>query len=218
MSLTAYVRTRGSYLEEPVTYDLGPVWVDKVLIDGYYSKTGFRPSVTAATWSGSMKVMLGDGQNGVGGTVGNIAAFIEDTGATSPTIAVPDEMSPSQTLRDRSYTMSYLTFYGAAAAGITAVRNVNALDVATGHGLYNGQLVTVTTTSALPSGLTADTLYYIVSRAATSVSLALTAGGSAITLSSAGTGVHKVVPFALAGEFARNLNPRWSNSPATLVS
>lgn len=221
MSLTAYVRIRGSYLEEPVSYALGPVWVDKTLIDGYYTKTGFRPSVTSATWSASLNVMMGDGQNngGMGITTGNVAAFLEDSSATSPVIAVPDEMTPSQALRDRSYTMSYLTFYGAAATGITVTgRSSNTLTLATGHGLYNGQLVTLTTTSALPSGLTTDTLYYIVSRAAGAVSFALTPGGSAVTISDAGTGTHKIVPFAEVGSFARNLNPRWSNGVGTLVS
>jgi hypothetical protein len=214
MSLTAYVRIRGSYIEEPVTYELGPVWVTKSLIDGFYTKTGFKPQ--AATQTGTPSdLMLGDGQASTGSS-GPFIRYSTPTGA--PTIATPDEMLPSQALRDRVYNMDYLTFYGPAAEGITGTGGTNLFTVATGHGLYNGQLVTLTTTSALPSGLTTSTLYYIVSRAATTVSFALTPGGSAITHSGAGTGTHKIVPFTVAGEFARNLNPRWSNGQGRLVA
>ena len=127
-------------------------------------------------------------------------------------------MNLTQALRDKEYTMSYLTFYGEAGTGITGVRSSNTFTVATGHGLYNGQLVTLTTTSALPSGVETDTLYYIVGRTTTSVSLALTAGGSVITLSTAGTGTHKIVPFTEVASYPRALNPRWSNTKATLLA
>jgi hypothetical protein len=215
MSLTAYVRIRGSYIEEPVTYDLGPVWVTKSLIDGFYTKTGFRPTPTGANFSGSMTVQIGDGS--IGSSAG--ALVLDHSGASSPDFAIPDEMLPSQALRDRIYNMDYLTFYGPAAEGKTVLtRSTNTLTLATGHGLYNGQLVTLTTTTTLPAGLTANTLYYIVARAAGAVSFALTPGGSAVTISDAGTGTHKIVPFTVAGEFARNLNPRWSNGQGRLVA
>lgn len=219
MPLTAYVRTRGSYLEEPVSYDLGPVWVDKTLIDGYYTKTGFRPQPTAMAEE-PIEVHIGEGVNSVGtGNSVRWAAGSFNPLTVRPTLVVPDEMTPSQALRDRSYTMSYLTFYGAAATGITVTgRSSNTLTLATGHGLFNGQLVTVSTTTTLPAGLTANTFYYIVARAAGAVSFALTPGGSAVTISDAGTGTHRIVPFTEVGSFARNLNPRWSNTPSALVS
>ena len=94
-------------------------------------------------------------------------------------------MLPSQAPRALTMTITHLVFYGEAATAIAATGGTNQFTVPTGHGLNNGQLVTLTTTNALPSGLTADTLYYIVSRAATTVSLALTPGGSAITHSGA---------------------------------
>ena len=215
MSLTAYVRIRGSYIEEPVTYDLGPVWVTKSLIDGFYTKTGFRPQPTAQAGNPS-DTMIGEGRD----SSGNSPPFvIWATPTSAPTIAVPDEMITAQALRDRVYNMDYLTFYGPAAEGITVTgRSSNTLTLATGHGLYNGQLVTLTTTTTLPAGLTANTLYYIVARAAGAVSFALTPGGSAVTISDAGTGTHKIVPFTIAGEFARNLNPRWSNGQGRLVA
>jgi hypothetical protein len=215
MSLTAYVRIRGSYIEEPVTYDLGPVWVTKSLIDGFYTKTGFGPQPTDFTVAGTAEVQIGDGTS----NSSKAGSFAYESLATAFDVAIPDEMLPSQALRDRVYNMDYLTFYGPAAEGITVTgRNTNTLTLATGHGLYNGQLVTLTTTTTLPAGLTANTLYYIVSRTATAVSFALTPGGSTVTISDAGTGTHKIVPFTVAGEFARNLNPRWSNGQSRLVA
>jgi hypothetical protein len=216
MSLTAYVRIRGSYIEEPVTYDIGPVWVTKSLIDGFYTKTGFRPQPVDFTppLTPTISVQIGEGANGIAA-----GSFATEASCSAVELVVPDEMLPSQALRDRVYNMDYLTFYGPAAEGITVTgRSSNTLTLATGHGLYNGQLVTLTTTSALPAGLTANTLYYIVSRTATAVSFALTPGGSAVTISDAGTGTHKIVPFTVAGEFARNLNPRWSNGQGRLVA
>jgi len=214
MSLTAYVRIRGSYIEEPVTYELGPVWVTKSLIDGFYTKTGFRPQPTDFTIASTAVVQIGEG--GTSSAAGN---FAQESSATAFDVAIPDEMITGQALRDRIYNMDYLTFYGPAAEGKTVLtRSSNTLTLATGHGLYNGQLVTLTTTTTLPAGLTANTLYYIVSRAAGAVSFALTPGGSAVTISDAGTGTHKIVPFTVAGEFARNLNPRWSNGQGRLVA
>lgn len=218
MSLTAYIRVRGSYIEEPVVYDLGPVWVDKIHIDGFYSKTGFTPQPTAVTGTVD-DLIVGSGADAPVTASAAYGPFVRYSSVSANTLAVPDEMLPSQTLRDRQYTMSYLTFYGAAAPGLTVTgRSSNTLTLATGHGLYNGQLVTLTTTNTLPAGLTADTLYYIVARAASAVSFALTPGGSAVTISDAGTGTHKIVPFTEVGSFAKNLNPRMSNQPGKLIS
>jgi hypothetical protein len=218
MSLTAYVRIRGSYIEEPVTYDLGPVWVTKSLIDGFYTKTGFTPQPIAVTGTVD-DAIIGSGADSPATASAAYGPFARYTSISAATIVVPDEMTTGQALRDRIYNMDYLTFYGPAAEGITVTgRSSNTLTLATGHGLYNGQLVTLTTTTTLPAGLTANTLYYIVARAAGAVSFALTPGGSAVTISDAGTGTHKIVPFTVAGEFARNLNPRWSNGQGRLVA
>jgi len=215
MSLTAYVRIRGSYIEEPVTYDLGPVWVTKSLIDGFYTKTGFTPQPIAVTGT-VQDAIIGSGADSPATASAAYGPFARYDTITAATIVVPDEMTTGQALRDRVYNMDYLTFYGPAAEGITGTGGTNQFTVATGHGLYNGQLVTLTTTGTLPTGLSTNTLYYIVGRTATTVAFALTPGGSAITYT--GSGTHKIVPFTVAGEFARNLNPRWSNGQGRLVA
>lgn len=57
-----------------------------------------------------------------------------------------------------------------------------------GHGLANGNPQRVQTIGGvLPAGLTAGTDYYVVNRAADTLQLALTSGGSAVNITSAGT-------------------------------
>lgn len=60
------------------------------------------------------------------------------------------------------------------------------------HGLVAGQPVIFESTGTLPTGLTASTVYYVVSGGLTanSFSVAATAGGAAIATTGAGSGVH----------------------------
>jgi hypothetical protein len=193
-------------------YAVGPTWVQHDLINGAYFKSGFRPtptSISAASYSGGQ---IGEGINENGQAGGLITAGVA---LDTFTLAVPDEMLPTQKPRDMEMKMSYLTFYGAAGAGVAATRTSNTLVVGTGHPFLNGQIVTMATTGTLPGGLQTDTLYYVVSRTATAISLARTAGGSVITLSDAGTGTHQVVPFVEAAAIPYSLNPVFTNGTVT---
>ncbi|HET8870421.1 MAG TPA: hypothetical protein VFM48_08250 [Aquabacterium sp.] len=60
----------------------------------------------------------------------------------------------------------------------------------TAHGLENGREVILSTTGALPTGLTAGTTYYVVSASTNSFSLAATKGGAAIDTTGTQSGVH----------------------------
>lgn len=62
----------------------------------------------------------------------------------------------------------------------------------TGHGLVAGQPVVFSTTGSLPTGLTAGTVYYVISAGLTAneFQVSATAGGAAIDTSSAGSGTH----------------------------
>ena len=209
---TAYVIRDGREGEQEVTYTLGPAYEDVIVTKGYYFKTGFKPQPTAFTHASGVGIQIGEGSNGT-----LAGSLVYDTGVTNFDLVVPDEMLPSQAPRALTMTITHLVFYGEAATAIAATGGTNQFTVPTGHGLNNGQLVTLTTTNALPSGLTADTLYYIVSRAATTVSLALTPGGSAITHSGAGTGTHKIVPYTKVGFFSMLNNPEFSNGKTRLI-
>lgn len=60
----------------------------------------------------------------------------------------------------------------------------------TAHGLAAGTAVYFTTTGALPTGLSPNVIYYVLSPLTDSFNVAATAGGSAINTSSAGSGTH----------------------------
>lgn len=61
------------------------------------------------------------------------------------------------------------------------------------HGLPNGSSLTLSTTGALPTGLTAGTTYYVVGAATNTFNLAATLGGTAINTSGSQSGVHTAI-------------------------
>lgn len=69
---------------------------------------------------------------------------------------------------------------------------VAATDVitATGHGLSDGDRVFVDSTGTLPAGLSAHTLYYVISSTTNTLKLSLTSGGSAVDITDTGSGTH----------------------------
>lgn len=58
------------------------------------------------------------------------------------------------------------------------------------HGLENGDRVTLTTTGALPTGLSASTIYYVVNKTTDDFQLATSSGGTAINTSGSQSGTH----------------------------
>lgn len=70
---------------------------------------------------------------------------------------------------------------------VTADSAVDTL-TATAHGLANGTLVTISSTTSVPAPLTAGTVYYVVNTAANTFKVAETEGGTAIDLTDAGVG------------------------------
>jgi|GEM_PF-473423 len=66
-----------------------------------------------------------------------------------------------------------------------------------GHGLVANSAIVVSSTNTLPTGLTAGTIYYVlnnVNLTANTFQVSLTPGGSVVTISSAGTGIHTWQP------------------------
>jgi len=62
----------------------------------------------------------------------------------------------------------------------------------TSHGLTTDDAVSFTTTTTLPAPLTAGTVYWVIGAAANTFQLSLTKGGSALNLTSTGSGTHTV--------------------------
>lgn len=63
---------------------------------------------------------------------------------------------------------------------------------ATGHNFTNGTQVKVSSTTTLPAPLVAGTTYYVINTATNTLKLSATSGGSAIDITSTGTGTHTV--------------------------
>jgi hypothetical protein len=79
----------------------------------------------------------------------------------------------------------------------TATFTVNAsTDVVTSnaHGLVDGMIIQVSSTTTLPDPLAADTDYYIISATTNTFKVSTTRGGSAVDLTDTGTGTHSWVP------------------------
>lgn len=74
------------------------------------------------------------------------------------------------------------------------------------HGIQNGQAVYLTTTGALPTGLSANVRYFAVAVAANTFELALTLGGAAIVTTGAQSGVHTVRGTYGVGDGATTFN------------
>lgn len=213
---TAYVIRDGREGEQEVTYTLGPAYEDVTVTKGYYFKTGFRPQPTDFTVAGTASVQIGEGVNGIAA-----GSFATETGTPSFDVAIPDEMIPSQAPRALTMTITHLVFYGEAEAGKVFTTNfasdANQLNFSAAHNFNNGQMVTAESTSALPAGSLADTFYYIVNRTDTTVELALTPGGTPITLTGNGTGTHRLIPYAKVGMFSMLNNPEYSNAKTRLI-
>lgn len=67
-----------------------------------------------------------------------------------------------------------------------------AVITATGHGLVSGKRVQFTTTGTLPTGLLANTTYYVINAVADAFNVAATQGGAAIGTSGGQSGSHIV--------------------------
>lgn len=92
-------------------------------------------------------------------------------------------------------TIVYLAGYGVAtgpASTFTVTIAAPGVFTATGHDYSDGDGVKLSTTGALPTGLAADTLYYVRSATADTYQLSATRGGVAITTTGTQSGTHTV--------------------------
>jgi hypothetical protein len=95
--------------------------------------------------------------------------------------------------------------------------------LAAGHGMLDGQIVVVTSATTLPAGLSANTLYYVISTGLTANVFKLSAslGGSAVDITDAGTGVqtmHRISAQYTALPVGKDLDIRASRIFATGTS
>ena len=90
-----------------------------------------------------------------------------------------------------------------AAKTVTSVDTGTDFITSTAHGLNNGDMITFSRISAgaFPSGIAANTVYYIVNKTTDTFQISLTSGGAAINI---GAGYGATVHFNLNSEESRN--------------
>lgn len=85
------------------------------------------------------------------------------------------------------------------------------------HGFVNDNKVIFATDGTLPVGLTATTEYYVVNAITNSFQVSLTSGGTALALTSAGTGTH-TVRLTTDDTFSVTNHGLANNTPVSLLS
>jgi hypothetical protein len=130
----------------------------------FNSSTNQFEGYNGATWG-----TIGGGATGAGGD----AAFNEN---------------------DELVTTSYTIGQGAMVSGVTISIATPAVFTLANHGFVVGQPIRLTTTGALPTGLTVNSQYFVLSSGLTSSTFQVgaTASGSAIATSGTQSGVHSV--------------------------
>lgn len=96
------------------------------------------------------------------------------------------------TLSTAAFTKDEIAYYVSEYAQSVVTISIASPGVVswTGHGLQGGQKLQLSTTGALPTGLSAATTYYVKPVDANSFQLSATKGGSAINTSGTQSGVH----------------------------
>ncbi len=96
------------------------------------------------------------------------------------------------------------TYYAAAASTATVTISIASPAVITwaGHGLSAGTPVTFKTTGALPTGISQNVEYYVITTGlgANSFQISTTVGGTAVNTSGTQSGAHTGSAYAMAGE------------------
>jgi hypothetical protein len=108
--------------------------------------------------------------------------------ADSSTSSVNDELSLVYELP--VYSQFFSTYTKTFAPG--DVNTGTEVITIASHGFLDGMVVRFSTTTTLPTGLTADTDYYIISANTNDFKVSATFGGSAVNITATGSGTHTV--------------------------
>lgn len=95
---------------------------------------------------------------------------------------------------NRLYRLDNTTLTWIPVSKVTALTSISnaspAVFTLNNHGLSNGDPLVLSTTGALPTGLTVGTVYYVINATTNDFNVSTSVGGSAVNTSSAGSGTH----------------------------
>lgn len=148
---------------------------------------------------------LANPSNAVAGQSGSIDIFQDDTGSRTLAYAwgwqFAGGTAPTLTTTACGRDTLYYDVRVAQSSAVTITIASPGVVSYTAHGLYTGQQIQLTTTGALPTGLTASTTYYVIEVDADSfqlaTSLANAAAGTAINTSGTQSGTHTLTALTI---------------------
>lgn len=121
----------------------------------------------------------------VGGVSGNLVFYIylrpNQLVATSRAATLQSISAASDTVKQNFQ----------ANSGFVQVSPTNTITI-TSHGLSNGNKVVFSSTDTVPGGLADGTQYYVVNKTSNTFQVSTSIGGSAVSITSVGSGVHTV--------------------------
>lgn len=187
-------------------------YTEAKLLDYLFSGAAFTPPATlyVALYT-TQPTDAGGGVEVTGGAYARVAVTNNNTNfpaatGTSPTVKNNGTVFTFTTATANWGTVTAWGLFDASSAGnliawsrllfnpkVVTADNTTDVFTSTAHGFTNGQSVEIESlTGAVPTGLSAQTEYFIVTAAANTFQLALTSGGAAINFTSDGTGTLQV--------------------------
>ena len=139
-------------------------------------------------------------------------AYSNGVGLANQTYArVSDEVA-HKAPRDNRNRQTRLRFFAGVEYEFTVDTAADTLILPAGHELDVGTMITLTSTIALPAGLSAGQLYFVIAASALRVKLSTTNGGSAVNITGAGTGTHTAFARVVIADFKPSEWTSWSNA------
>jgi hypothetical protein len=123
--------------------------------------------------------------------------------------AAPYALGDTVIVTDTDYHHAFESLSGGTSQTVTITIASPGVVTWTAHGLAAGTPVAFSTTGALPTGLTAGTVYYVKSPATDSFSVSATVSGSAINTSGTQSGTHTAVSNPNIGMVPRDHPEFW---------
>jgi hypothetical protein len=207
MSRTAYVTLEDGASYQPVTDYIAVLETD---VTPWYSGDTYRdlfgiPSVTASAVNSGAAT-------GVWFPAADGQVFDASFGASNQVRAHLSDDLTHTAPRDAKQRQTRLRFYAGLEYVFTADAAADVLILPAGMELSIDDVLSVTTDNALPGGLAANTLYYVISASARRIKVSTTMGGAAVNISSAGTGTHTAFARVLIADFKPTTWTCWSNT------
>jgi microcystin-dependent protein len=159
----------------------------------------------AGAWGSGTSLQGPQGEQGEPGSAGGGSAV--ETGTLVPYAGLS---APSGYLFANGASKSRTTYADLWAAlhetiDVATISVANpAVVTCAGHGLVDGDAVYFSTTGALPTGLSAETTYYVADATTNTFELAASVGGASIATTVAGSGTHTLVNAPWGGVTATN--------------